>query len=300
MNNPRKIMGKISKQLWSNPDKNIKIIGITGTNGKTTTAFLLRSILENAGYKTGIIGTTGIYYDNTYLESKLTTPDSLEINKYLACMEKAGTEYLIMEVSSHSLIQERVAHLNFVAGIFTNISRDHLDYHKTMENYINAKSILFKNLGENSYAILNYDDPVSFTLKKLTKANLVFFSLLKQNSSVYAKNIILDGVKTNFSLILSNQEENIKFSLLGSYNIYNALAAAGCAFALKIDCKSIVKGLNNPKAGPPGRLEYITDQNNVYKIFIDFAHTPQALESLLITIKKLNPSQLILVFGCGG
>ncbi len=296
---PRHALSRITHYLWQEPAKGMRITGITGTNGKTTTSFLIRSILQKASYPTGLLGTTGCYYAEQFFPATHTTPEPVELNEHFARMKSSGIEHVVMEVSSHSLDQGRVAHLDFDFGIFTNLSRDHLDYHLTMEKYLEAKSLLFRSLKENAFAILNYNAPESQYLKQNTRAKCVFFSLQKQkNVAIYAEEIQAPGVKNRFTLVTPNGKVDIILSLPGIYNIENALAAAACAWAEGIPLETIAQGLNS-FSGVPGRMELIPWQGN-FEVFVDFAHTDQALKKAVLTLKETKPNRLLLVFGCGG
>lgn len=299
VNEPRQALSRISHCLWQEPAKGMKIIGITGTNGKTTTSFLIRSILQSVPYAVGLLGTTGYYYGGLVCPASHTTPDPIELNEHFANMRSYKIQHAVMEVSSHSLDQGRVAHLDFDFAVFTNLSRDHLDYHSTMEKYLEAKSLLFRSLRENAFAILNSHAPESQYLQKNTKAQCIFFGLNKQNNTlVYAQDIQAAGVKNRFALVTPQGKANITLCLPGIYNIENALAAAACMHGYNIPLETIANGLNS-FSGVPGRMERIPSDAG-FEVFVDFAHTDQALKKALITLQETKPNRILLVFGCGG
>jgi len=291
----REAMAYISAEFYEYPQKDLKLIGVTGTNGKTTTTNLIKSILENKGYKTGLIGTIGNYINKEELDSSRTTPNSLELNKLFYQMKNKGIEYVVMEVSSHAIDLKRIFNLEFDVAVFTNISQDHLDYHKTLENYINVKSKLFTQVKENGYSIINIDDNFSNKIIESTKSNVVTYSLNKK-SDFQAKNINLKTSGVSFKL--NNFEKIINLNITGKFNIYNALAAIAVASVLKIDYNTIKEGLEKVE-GISGRFELIKESQN-YTVIVDYAHTADGMKNVLKTIKELAENDIIIVFGCGG
>lgn len=295
----RQMMASLSHRLWGEPTNGMKLIGITGTNGKTTTSFFLHSILLTAGYKTGLLGTTGYYYSGHVYPASHTTPDALVLNEHFARMRDEGITHIVMEVSSHSLVQDRVSHLNFSSAIFTNLSRDHLDFHKDMNNYREAKSLLFRRLSSTAYGIFNRDDPAAMLIEALCPGNKIGFSLSKDDpTQVYADNIIETNCQTTFDLVTPTATQPIAIVLPGLYNIYNALAAATCAWAMEIPLDVIAKGLLAMNK-VPGRMQRVSHPYP-FDVFVDFAHTDQALERALGTLYKIKKNRLLTVFGCGG
>ena len=296
---PAAILGKLCSALWANPERALSIIGITGTNGKTTTAFLLRHILAQAGYATALIGTVGYDYGTTTLEASHTTPDPVALSQHLAGMAAQQIRHLVMEVSSHALVQQRVAHLNFQAAVFTNLTRDHLDYHGDMENYLQAKALLFKDLRKTALAIFNHDDAASQRLRQYCPAATIFYALAAAPEvAIYAHSLALAPDGSRFTLVTPPGEANIELKLPGRYNIYNALAAAACAFGLGIPLSAIVAGLNG-MATVPGRMEAIRI-GQPFAVIIDFAHSSDALQATLAALPPQPGHRRLLVFGCGG
>lgn len=291
----RKTMAYISAEFYEHPQKELKLIGITGTNGKTTTTKLIRSILEKAGYKTGLIGTIGNYINKEEIKSSRTTPNSLELNKLFNKMRKQGVEYVVMEVSSHAIDLKRVFNLDFEIAVFTNITQDHLDYHKTFDNYIKVKSKLFNQVKNNGYSIVNIDDDSANRIINSTNSKIIKYSL-NQKSDFQAKNIDLNTSGVSFKI--NNFEEKIYLNITGKFNIYNALAAIAVASVLNIDYNTIKEGLEKID-GIPGRFELIKERQN-FTVIVDYAHTADGMENVLKTIEDLVKNKVIIVFGCGG
>ncbi len=305
----RKAMASIASRFFDHPTKKITLIGITGTNGKTTTTWLIESILISAGYKVGVIGTINVRYNGKIYDTKVTTPESIDMQKIFSDMVSAGITHVIMEVSSHAIDLHRVDSCNFDMGIFTNFTQDHLDYHKTMEAYFKCKKDFFTKLlvRKNSKiiptAILNIDDKKGTYLSELlAKKNI---DILKVGTSSKADLICKDlknsisGLRT--TILKNNSTIDINSQLTGGFNLENILCAAGAAHSLGISLKTIKLGIENCK-NIPGRLERI--ENNIERfIFVDYAHTPDALKSILTTLKPLKTgakTKLITLFGCGG
>jgi len=276
------------------------IIGVTGTNGKTTVTFLLKSILEKSNYKCGIIGTLGWKISNGRInEMRNTTPGAVELAKIINAMLIKKVDYIIMEVSSHALSQNRVKHLNFKAAIFTNLSQDHLDYHKNMNNYLESKKQLFKKIRNGGLAILNIDDASYGSFRQTTKSRCISYGLSK-NADCSASDLTLSIKGSAFTVNHFKKLIRIESKLSGVHNVYNILAAFSCSLELKCKIDAIKSSLYDIK-NVPGRLEKLKGKNGEY-IYIDYAHTPDALKnvtSLLSTVKKAE-SKLICLFGCGG
>ncbi len=273
--------------FYDNPSTKLKLVGVTGTNGKTTTVTLLYQIFTKLGYKVGMIGTTGNKIGNDEIEGVRTTPDPVYLNKLLAQMVAQGCEYCFMEVSSHAVSEKRITGLTFAGGVFTNLTHDHLDYHKTMENYRIAKKGFFDMLPAGAFALTNIDDENGEYMLNATKAKKYTYSFKKP----------------------ADFDEKIETKLIGEFNAYNALAIYGTAVLLgqnpegkntsyrASEIKEIIKNLDAPE----GRFQYFKTKNNVTAI-VDYAHTPDALENVLETIHKLKStnSKLITIIGCGG
>lgn len=291
-------LAELSKGLFNDPASRLKLIGITGTNGKTTTSFILKNILQQAGNKTGLIGTIANYVGETKIDSKLTTPESNDLNLFLLEMINQKCSHAVMEVSSHSLVLNRVYGLNFSVAIFTNITSDHLDFHNTIEEYFNAKKILFDNLLPNSFAIINSDDLNSYNIVKNCKAKIVSYGI-SENSDYQIKNIRYNLSGTDFTISYNRSEYNIHTSLIGTFNAYNATASFAAAHKLGVDIEEIIKGINTtPQVS--GRFEVLGNQ--MKKVIVDYSHTADSLEKALQAVREIvkNDYQVVTVFGCGG
>ncbi|MGG7176155.1 UDP-N-acetylmuramoyl-L-alanyl-D-glutamate--2,6-diaminopimelate ligase [Clostridium paraputrificum] len=296
--NTREALAQISCNLYNNPSKKMKIIGVTGTNGKTTTAFMIKAILEAEGHKVGLIGTIANYIGKEKIDTERTTPESLELQQLFADMVNKGCEYCVMEVSSHSLELDRVHGVEFEAGIFTNLTRDHLDFHKTFENYYKAKYKLFQR---SCISVVNVDDnygkKVVEDLQGEGKNNFVTYSI-KEESDFRAYDEKCEIKHIGFKLKIDNEEEFI-VGLPGEFNIYNSLGAIAATYNLGISLESIKKGIE--EAVVDGRCEMVGRKYNLpYTIIVDYAHTPDGLDNILKTAKGFTKNRLISVFGCGG
>ena len=294
----RKALAIMSSNYFGNPKDKLKIIGITGTNGKTTSAFIIKSILEKAGFMTGLIGTIANYIGNKKVDAVRTTPESYELHELFKNMVDAGVEYCVMEVSSHSLELDRVYGVQFEEGIFTNLTRDHLDFHKTFENYYNAKFKLFER---SNHSIINLDDPYGANIVKDieergVKTKVSTFSIEKE-SDFKAFEIKSHSNGSEFKVNLESIEE-FSINIPGEYNIYNSLGCIICAYNLNIPMDKIKEGLSDVVI--PGRCELVAKEKNLpYSIIIDYAHTPDGLENILSTVKAFTKNRMISVFGCG-
>ena len=298
VNNSRIALAELSKGFYKDPTSKLKLVGITGTNGKTTSTFILKNILQSVGYKTGLVGTIANYVGDVKVDSKLTTPESNDLNKFFYDMIEAGCSHAIMEVSSHSLVLNRVYGLDFSAAIFSNITSDHLDFHQTFDEYLNAKKILFDGLGSNSFAIINSDDSNSNKMIKDCKAKIVTYGIA-DNSDYQIKNINYDLNGTDFTITNQNVDYKIHTTLIGTFNAYNAASAFATAHSLGIDANKIVESI---KSSPqvPGRFEVLGNRNK--KVIVDYSHTADSLEKALQAIREIvkDKNQVVAVFGCGG
>ncbi|MDX2199707.1 MAG: UDP-N-acetylmuramoyl-L-alanyl-D-glutamate--2,6-diaminopimelate ligase [Phycisphaerae bacterium] len=278
-------------------ERRLQLLGITGTNGKSTTAFMVRAILSAAGQRNGLLGT--IEYDlvGRTLTANLTTPGPIELAQYVAECRENGAAAVVMEVSSHALDQDRAAGLRFAAGAFTNLTGDHLDYHGTMERYAAAKAKLFELLPTDGVAVINRDADYGDRMVRDCKARVVRFSL-RQSAEISAKimNESVDG--TRFKLRIAGREHRLSNSMIGEHNVYNACAAAGLAHAIGVADEQIVAGLSSLRR-VPGRLEAV-ESDAPGKIFVDYAHTDDALLNVLRVVKPLARRRIVVVFGCGG
>jgi UDP-N-acetylmuramoyl-L-alanyl-D-glutamate--2,6-diaminopimelate ligase len=287
-------IGIASSEFYGNPSSKLKLIGITGTNGKTTTATLLYQLIKNYGYRAGLISTIANYIDNRKIEATHTTPDAIQLNELINIMVEAGCDYCFMEVSSHSVVQERIAGLTFAGGIFSNITRDHLDYHGSFDEYIKAKKKFFDNLPATAFALTNIDDRNGKVMMQNTKAKCKTYAL-KKIADYKCKILELgfDGMLLNIDNIA------VWTKCIGIFNAYNLLAvyAVACELGMeKIEILRLMSALNPAD----GRFECIRANNNVTAI-VDYAHTPDALENVIATITEIcTKEQLITVVGCGG
>jgi UDP-N-acetylmuramoyl-L-alanyl-D-glutamate--2,6-diaminopimelate ligase len=295
--NSRKALSNLSCCFYNNPSKKIDVIGITGTNGKTTSAFLTKSIIESAGYETGLIGTIKYQIGKKVIPANETTPESIELQSFIAEMVTSNIKFAVMEVSSHSAVQHRIDDISFKTAVFTNISAEHLDYHETIQNYKDAKVRLFEDLKRDSFAILNADDEFGKYFADRTRAQILWYGI---KSSADVKAMICDESMNNtmIKLSYSGVEIDINIPLMGRHNVYNALASAASALSLGFELKTVKQGIETVSV-VPGRLESIPCKHG-FSIFLDYAHTPNALETVLHTLKNLAKRRLILVFGCGG
>lgn len=292
----RKALAILASNYFDNPKDKLKIIGITGTNGKTTTTFMIKSILEEAGYKVGLLGTISNYIGDKRIPTERTTPESLEMHKLFKDMVEEGVEYCVMEVSSHSLYLNRVYGIKFEEGIFTNLTQDHLDFHETFDNYYKAKFILFEN---SKKSIINIDDEYGKKLlMDIERESLTYSTEKASNLSAYNIKMHSRGIK--FSVDYKNEKEEIDIHIPGRYNISNALGAILACLNEGISLKVIKEGLEN-LSGVPGRCEIVTKNYNLgYDVIVDYAHTPDGLDNILKTAREFTKGRLISIFGCGG
>ncbi|WP_244835320.1 UDP-N-acetylmuramoyl-L-alanyl-D-glutamate--2,6-diaminopimelate ligase [Clostridium sp. BJN0001] len=294
----RKALAKIGCNYFDNPSKKMKMIGVTGTNGKTTTAFMIKHILDNAGKKTGLIGTIANYIGDEKLHTDRTTPESFELQRLFKKMVDRKMEYCVMEVSSHSLALDRVYNIKYDIGIFTNITRDHLDFHKTFENYYKAKFKLFEN---SVIKVVNTDDKYGIRVVsdlKNIKADNIFTYSIKNDSDYKAYDEVMESMDIKFSLNMPEKEE-FTIGIPGEYNISNGLAAIITCDKLGIDKDVIKKSVS--EAVVPGRCERAGRKFDLpYDVIIDYAHTPDGLLNILKTARTFTKGRLISVFGCGG
>ena len=285
----RLAMSLIARNFYNS--KGVSIVGITGTNGKTTNSFLIAHILEQSGKKVGIIGTQGIYFAGKKLPAKLTTPDPIDLHEIISIMKKSGVTHVVMEVSAHSIALKKVEGIDFAAKILTNITEDHLDFFETMENYSKAKLEFMKNApiriypSDDLYAqqeIIKYDDILTFGINNPSDAFCVEIS----------------GDCSSYIINICDFVADIKSHLYGMFNVYNVLSASLCTFAMGVDIKTIKKAIESFK-GVEGRFNVIKLSDDK-KIIIDFAHTPDGLENVLKTARNITTGKLLCLFGCGG
>lgn len=285
----------VAGNFFDNPSQKIKLIGITGTNGKTTIASLLYQMFKQLGYKVGLLSTVKIVIADTIYPASHTTPDSLSINSYLNQMVEQGCEFCFMEVSSHGVVQKRTWGLNFHGGVFTNLSHDHLDYHGSFANYRDAKKGFFDHLQAGSFALVNSDDKNAGVMLQNTKAEKLSYGL--KNVADF-KAVVLESQFSGMLMKIDHQE--VWVQLIGEFNASNLLAVYGCAIALGQDKEQVLLQLSTLKS-VQGRFEYFISDNKVTAI-VDYAHTPDALKNVLDTILSIRkPEQeVITIIGCGG
>ena len=285
----------LAANYYESPSENIRLVGVTGTNGKTTIASLLYQLFKKAGYKVGLLSTVKIMVDEQEFKATHTTPDSLTINKYLDLMVQEGCEFCFMEVSSHGVHQKRTEGLRFEGGVFTNLSHDHLDYHNSFAEYRDVKKSFFDNLSKDAFAITNIDDKNGLVMLQNTKARKLTYAL---KSYADYKAQILENQLSGLLLKINDNEVWVK--LIGSFNAYNLLAIYGVAVELGIEKVEALRLLSELES-VSGRFQFIVSETNITAI-VDYAHTPDALENVLKTIEDIRTKneQLITVVGCGG
>ncbi len=288
-------LGIITSNFYDNPSSKLNLVGVTGTNGKTTTVTLLYNLFMKLGYKTGLISTVRNFVNNKEYNANYTTPDAVSLNKLLDMMVKEGCTHCFMEVSSHAISQKRIAGITFSAGVFTNITHDHLDFHKSFDEYLKAKKSFFDSLPPSAFALSNADDKNGNIMLQNTKASKYYYSLNK-NADFRCK--ILENSFTGMLLLIDNTEMWTR--LVGKFNAYNILVAYATAVLMGIDKKETLTVLSNIK-GAEGRFECVTNDKNIIGI-VDYAHTPDALKNVLSTIIEINEKQgkIITVVGAGG
>jgi len=297
----RKALAVISANYFGRPSEFLKLVGVTGTNGKTTTTHLIRSVFETAGMKAGLVGTIEYTIGDETIPATHTTPESLELNALFATMLKKGCSAVTMEVSSHALHQSRVYGLDFDTAVFTNLTQDHLDYHGTMDAYFRAKKVLFDDLKPSAYAVTNVDDPYGQTISSSTSATRMTFGT-GGSADVAAGNIALGINGTTFDILHAGETTSIASPLVGRFNVYNILGAFSAGIALGIQKETIRRGVEKVRS-VRGRFERISSPRG-WTAIIDYAHTPDALEKCLRTIHDVLPKKdrgkIIAVFGAGG
>jgi UDP-N-acetylmuramoyl-L-alanyl-D-glutamate--2,6-diaminopimelate ligase len=294
----RRAVAVVAAAAYDWPVRKLRLTGITGTNGKTTTAHVLRHLLDSAKHRAASIGTIGVLLGSEGkpldVDTELTTPGPIQLQRLLRSLVDAGAHDVSMEVSSHALDQRRVDGLDFEAVVFTNLSRDHLDYHRSMEAYFEAKSRLLEYLAPHGTVIVNLDDPAWRALR--SERRRVSFSARVANAEVNAQNIAFTPTGSRWTLVLAGERRDVHLPLIGDFNVSNALGAVAAAFALGLDLETIAKRIASvPQA--PGRLEVVNENPTVLR---DYAHTPDALERALQAVRPFTKGRLIVVFGAGG
>lgn len=297
----RAAMEIVTPYFLDYPGKKLRMIGMTGTNGKTTTTNIMRLILRKAGYKVGLIGTINIMIEDEVTISHNTTPDVVDLQKTLAKMVDAGCDYCVMEVSSHALALKRVAGIEYDCAVLSNITQDHLDFHKTMENYRDAKSLLFEHLSDGNklhkHAVFNMDDASSPIIAARTKVPILTYGKAKTND-VYPLSFTVAAKHMQLLLMTPVGELDLELKITGEFNVYNVMSAVAAMLAEGID-KQVICDVLNGFDGVPGRFQLV-EAGQPYTVIVDYAHTPDGLENVLHTARQITKGKLWAVFGCGG
>jgi len=300
----RLALSALSDKFYGSPSKKLKLVGITGTNGKTTISFLIKAIVEKAGHKTGIIGTAGMLLGSQVLEGKsdFTTPEAHSVHRLLGKMVKGGASVVAMEVSSHALEQRRVDHCRFDVAVYSNLTHEHLDYHRDMESYFAAKAKLFQLLHPGSTAVINLDDPYGARMVEQVPAGVKIFTYgFTEKAMIRAENLHLSTSGSVFRLVTPEATSMAEAShLFGAYNVSNALAAVAAGIALGFPVQTAVAALQTAK-GAPGRFEQV-DCGQDFTVVVDYAHTPDGFEKMLYDVVRIKPpgAKIIIVFGSAG
>ncbi|RYZ30581.1 MAG: UDP-N-acetylmuramoyl-L-alanyl-D-glutamate--2,6-diaminopimelate ligase [Chitinophagaceae bacterium] len=294
--NSAEAAGVMAHNFFDQPSAKIKLVGVTGTNGKTTIATLLYKLFIELGYKVGLISTVENMINGKVIPSTHTTPDAISLNELLKQMADDGCDYVFMEVSSHAVHQRRIAGLEFAGALFSNITHDHLDYHKTFDEYIKAKKGFFDGLSSSAFAITNIDDKRGAVMLQNTAAKKLSYSL--RSMADFKGKILENGLS---GLVMTVNDQEVHFRLIGEFNAYNLLAVYGAAISLGQDKQEVLQYLSNT-TGAEGRFDYTISSKDKVIAIVDYAHTPDALINVLATIKKLKQGneQVITVVGCGG
>lgn len=294
VNDTREAYALMCANYYGNCHRKLKMIGVTGTNGKTTTAFIIKKILEENGYKAGVVGTVGVAIGNEKYPADYTTPDPSVLHRYLYMMKMAGCDVCIMEASSQALVQKRLYGINFDIGVYTNLSREHLDYHKSMESYAEAKAILMQS---SDICVINADDEYAPFMKKNARNKAVTYAI-DTDADVMAEKVRLHHDGIEYKLTSKSGSYDIVYSVIGKFSVYNSLAALTVGMVMNVSMKRAVKAVADMKT-VRGRIEKIKNDRKI-NILIDFAHTPDSLENVLKTVREVYDKRLITVFGCGG
>lgn len=292
----RAALAALSSNWFSHPAKELVVIGVTGTNGKTTTTYLMKSVLEQTLHaKVGLIGTNQNMIGEQVMPAHRTTPESYEVQKLLREMVDAGCSHAVMEVSSHALVLHRVDGVPFEAGIFTNLTQDHLDFHKTMEDYRAAKGLLFR---QSATGIFNLDDPAGAYYVQESPCKVFTYSENKDAADLTAKNLRLFPDRVEFEAVAVGAISRVKLPIPGGFTVYNALGVIACCLTLGIPLYEVAAALGNAR-GVKGRIEVVPTPAD-YTVLIDYAHTPDALENILTTVRDFTKGRVLCLFGCGG
>ncbi|WIY59970.1 UDP-N-acetylmuramoyl-L-alanyl-D-glutamate--2,6-diaminopimelate ligase [Bacillus arachidis] len=301
--NTYRSLAVLADYFYEQPTHKLHLIGITGTNGKTTTSHIMDEIMRAHGHKTGLIGTINMKIGDETFEVKNTTPDALTLQQTFHRMVEKNVNSAVMEVSSHALSLGRVHGCDYDVAVFTNLTQDHLDYHKTMEEYKHAKGLLFAQLGNSyhnnreKYAVLNSDDPVAEEYMRSTAATVITYGI-DTHSDIMAKDIVMTSGGTTFTLVTPSENIDITMKLIGKFNVYNVLAAIAATLVSGVSLQTIVEVVKK-LTGVPGRFE-VVDGGQDYTVIVDYAHTPDSLENVLTTAKQFSKGNVYCIVGCGG
>ena len=294
--NTRRGLALASKNYFRDPTSSMKLVGVTGTNGKTTTTTLIKTIIEKTlGAKVGLIGTNGNMIGDAFLPTERTTPESYELYKLFREMADAGCGYAVMEVSSHALYLDRVCGLTFEVGVFSNLTQDHLDFHKTMDAYAEAKAILFTKC---RHGVINIDDPYAHVMLNAATCPVMTYSVDDDGADLVAKRLRMHADSVEFCALTTGNIEAIRLGIPGRFSVYNGLAAYGACISLGIAPSDVAAALNECH-GVKGRAEVVPTGRD-FTILIDYAHTPDALENIITTVKEVAKGRTVTLFGCGG
>lgn len=291
----RRALAQLAAEWYDHPERQLRLIGVTGTNGKTTTTWLIRHILEQRGHKCGLIGTNGSIVDGPLRPAERTTPEAPELYGLLREMADAGCKYAAMEVSSHSLVLERVHGLHFAAAAFTNLTQDHLDFHKDMEHYFQAKALLFQRCDT---AVLNLDDDWGLRLAERVSCPRLTYSAKRLEADLIAKNIVLLPDQVQAVLVRDNDIARMRLNIPGMFSVYNGLTAIGCCLALGLTLEESAQALQSAR-GICGRAE-IVPTGREFTVMIDYSHTPDSMENILRTVRGYAKGRVVGLFGAGG
>ncbi|MEA4919500.1 MAG: UDP-N-acetylmuramoyl-L-alanyl-D-glutamate--2,6-diaminopimelate ligase [Clostridiaceae bacterium] len=295
VNDSRKAIAVLASEWFGHPERRAKVIGVTGTNGKTTVTNLIKEILESNGHKCGLVGTNGNMIGSEMLHTERTTPESYDLFELFDRMTKEGCEYIIMEVSSHSLVLNRVYGIEFETAVFTNLTQDHLDFHVTMDEYAKAKAILFDRC---RHSVVNSDDAYAKVMLSGACRDHKTFSARSSEADFFAYNILLQSEGVAFDLRFEGESYGIKLNIPGMFSVYNALAAIGCCMVLGLDMEDIAESLAMAH-GVKGRAQVVPTDTD-YTVLLDYAHTPDGVENILKAAKGFAKGRVVGLFGCGG
>ena len=294
--NTRRGLAVISSNFFHNPTSGLKMIGVTGTNGKTTTTALIKSILEkNDGAMVGLVGTNSNMIGKRTIHTERTTPESYELHKLFREMADTGCRYVVMEVSSHALFLDRVYGIRFEVGVFMNLTPEHLDFHKSMDEYAEAKALLFS---ASKHSVINIDDPYSGVMRLAAGGDVTTFSINDDEADIIAKRIKLREDRTEFCALTIGKLQKVELAIPGMFSVYNALGALGAVMALGVNIKAATDALAK-SGGVKGRAE-VVPTNRDFTVIIDYAHTPDALQNIISTLRAFTKNRVITLFGSGG